>query len=102
MYVDRFLSVWILAGNARGTWEGRTGFMEIVRLPAGRLRGERLALRDGAATTSTVGPLRLVLSRTAFPPFCAGCAAPIDYGTVIRGTQVFCSLECSLGGDHPA
>lgn len=102
MYVDRFLGVWILAGISRGTLEGRTGFMEIVRLPTGRLRGERLALRDGAATTSRVGPLRPARSRTALPPFCAGCAAPIDYGTVIRGTQIFCSVECSLGGDHPA
>jgi hypothetical protein len=76
--------------------------MEIVRLPTGRLRGEWLALRDRAATTSRVGPLQPALSRTAFPPFCAGCAAPIDYGTVSRGTQVFCSVECSLGGDHPA
>jgi hypothetical protein len=76
--------------------------MAIVRLPVGRLRGERLALRNGGATTNTVGPQRLVLVRTAFPPFCAGCAAPIENGTVIRGGQVFCSVECSLGGDHPA
>jgi hypothetical protein len=76
--------------------------MEIVQLPGG-LRRERLALRKGAATSSTVGsPLRLVRGGTALPPFCAGCAAPIESGAVIRGTQVFCSVECILGGEHPA
>jgi hypothetical protein len=77
--------------------------MEIVPLPDGRLRGERLALRDGAATFSTVGtPLRLVRGRRAMPSYCAGCAAPIESGAVVRGTQIFCSVECILGGDFPA
>jgi hypothetical protein len=77
--------------------------METVRLPVGRLRGERPALRDGVVTSSTVGtPLRRVRGRTSVPPYCAGCAAPIESGAVIRGTQVFCSVECILGGDHPA
>jgi hypothetical protein len=77
--------------------------MEIVPLPVGRLRGERPALRDGAAISSTVGmPLRLVRDGRSIPPFCSGCAAPIEYGAVVRGTQVFCSVECSLGGNYPA
>jgi hypothetical protein len=77
--------------------------MEIAPLSAGRLRGERLVLRDGAAISSTAGtPLRLVRGRRAMPSYCAGCAAPIESGAVVRGTQVFCSVECILGGDFPA
>lgn len=77
--------------------------MAMVRLAVGRLQGERRAFSRGAVSPSTVGtPLRLLQSGTAIPPFCAGCAAPIEYGAVIRGAQVFCSVECTLGGDQPA
>jgi hypothetical protein len=103
MYVDSPPRRWILAGH-RGFLGREVGLMAIVRLPMGRLRGvERLALRDRAATSSRIGsPLRLVQGRTAAPPFCAVCAAPVESGAVIRDGQVFCSVECILGGDHPA
>jgi hypothetical protein len=79
--------------------------MGTIHLPAGRLHGplaERSALRQGIAS----GPARVHVvkrarstdSRTAY---CHSCARPIDFGAVVRGTQVFCSIECSLGGIRP-
>jgi hypothetical protein len=50
-----------------------------------------------------VGPLHVVpngaVDETAY---CAGCAAPIEFGAVMRGFDLYCSVECSLGDDHPA
>jgi hypothetical protein len=79
--------------------------MGVIHLPAARLDGpvaERLALRQGVAS----GPAHVrVVKRTktvdAKPSYCDSCAGPIDYGAVFRGTQVYCSVECSLGGVRP-
>jgi hypothetical protein len=74
--------------------------MGVVRLPAWRLRGQvsdRVALRHGIASPGVrmrvIRPdgLRVI-------EYCARCAAPIDGGAVMRGTSVFCSIECSLEG----
>jgi hypothetical protein len=79
--------------------------MEVIRLPFGVPReqiSERSALRQGLAV---VGPVRLhVAPKTvsAGLAFCAGCAAPIEFGAVVRGLDSYCSVECSLGADHPA
>jgi len=78
--------------------------MGIVLFPVGRLagHGERLAFRRGLAGISTTArpPLKVVVSGA--PAFCASCAAPIESGAVWRGVEVFCSVECSLGGGRPA
>jgi hypothetical protein len=79
--------------------------MGVVHLPAGRLQGpvaERSALRHGIAN----GPAHVrVVERSkvvdAQPSYCDSCAGPIDYGAVFRGTHVYCSVECSLGGSRP-
>jgi len=80
--------------------------MEVAQLPAGRLRGEgseRFALRHGLAVVVPVRPLRVVpKGEVEAQAYCAGCAAPIEFGAVIRGLDSYCSVECSLGGDHPA
>ena len=79
--------------------------MGIVQLPAGRLSGsaERMALSRGLARPTGSRSLLKVLSAGAVTPaFCATCAAPIDFGAVWRGEEVFCSVECSLGGNRPA
>ena len=78
--------------------------MSIVQLPAGRFGGspERAALRGGLARSGSRPFLRLVASRMGAPAFCAGCAAPVDFGAVWRGEEAFCSVECSLGGNRPA
>jgi hypothetical protein len=80
--------------------------MAIVHLPASaRKRVERSALRRGVAVPTVLGrPLRLVQreEEVALQSFCAGCAAPIEFGAVIRGSELFCSVECSLGGNQPA
>jgi len=78
--------------------------MEIVHLPLGRLSEgvERNAVRRGLLRPVTRPALTLV-NRTESPfGFCAACAAPIEFGTVWRGEQAFCSVECSLGGGRPA
>jgi hypothetical protein len=79
--------------------------MQVIRLPFGEPReqtSERSALRHGLAV---VGPVRLhVAPKTVSDgvAFCAGCAAPIEFGAVMRGLDSYCSVECSLGVDHPA
>jgi hypothetical protein len=78
--------------------------MGIVQFPMGRLadHAERLAFRRGLARVSTTArpPLKVVVSGA--PAFCASCAAPIESGGVWRGVEVYCSVECSLGGGRPA
>jgi hypothetical protein len=79
--------------------------MGIVRLP---LRGqgqmsERSALRQGLGQgRAVVVPVRPSPLVPDGPAYCAGCAAPIEFGAVMRGLDFYCSVECSLGGDHPA
>jgi hypothetical protein len=79
--------------------------MGIVELPLGGQGqvSERFARRQGLgqgrAVVVAVRPLRVVPDR---PAYCAGCAAPIEFGAVMRGLDSYCSVECSLGGDHPA
>ncbi len=79
--------------------------MGMVQLPGlrGRGDGERAALRRGLATGAS---LRLVPVQTRgsarAAAYCAACAAPIEFGAVTRGAQAYCSIECSLGGDHTA
>jgi hypothetical protein len=79
--------------------------MGIVQLPGvrGRGDGERSALRRGLATGEPVHlvPVRLKGSAGS-AAYCAGCAGPIEFGAVARGAQAYCSIECSLGGDHTA
>lgn len=44
-------------------------------------------------------PLHLVPTQVAQEAaYCAGCAGPIEFGPVLRFSQAFCSVECSLGG----
>ena len=84
--------------------------MGVVQLPLSRLRGqisERSALRQGLgqgrAVVVPVKRVRVVLDGAAGgPAYCARCAAPIEFGAVMRGLDAYCSVECSLGGDHPA
>jgi hypothetical protein len=79
--------------------------MGIVQLPVGRIRGsgERRALREGLGTSSRfAAALQLVQRATPASTYCAGCAAPIDFGAVWRGEEAFCSVECSLGSNRPA
>jgi hypothetical protein len=82
--------------------------MGVVRLPAGRLRasersGLRRVLGQGRAVAVPVRPLHVVTNSAAErSAFCAGCAAPIEFGAVMRGVDSYCSVECSLGGGHPA
>jgi hypothetical protein len=79
--------------------------MSIVQLPASRIStaAERAALRRGLATTSRFeAALQLVQRQTPARAYCAACAAPIDFVSVWRGEDAFCSVECSLGGDRPA
>ena len=80
--------------------------MGIVQLPGvrGRGDGERAALRRGLATGT---PLRLVPVadqgfRRAPRPIAPVVRDPIEFGAVARGAQAYCSIECSLGGDHTA
>ena len=78
--------------------------MAIVQFPIERLgSAERVALRRGVARNGAAGPsLRLIGTGEPGPTFCANCAAPVDYGAVWRGSEAFCSVECSLGGNRPA
>src|SRR5439155_14836600 len=46
--------------------------------------------------------LRVVSVGPVSPAYCAACAAPIEFGAVLRGEETFCSVECSLGGNGPA
>jgi hypothetical protein len=76
----------------------------MVQLPVDRLisSAERMALRRGVAGSRFGAALQLMQRQTPAATYCAGCAAPIDFGAVWRGVEVFCSVECSLGGDRPA
>jgi hypothetical protein len=80
--------------------------MSIVHLPVGRLGGpnpERAGFRQGMVGPGAVRPmLRLIREESVGPRYCAGCAAPIDFGVVWRGVEAYCSVECSLGGGRPA
>ena len=78
--------------------------MGIVQFPVGRLtgQGERAAFRQGLARMNTGRPALRVIAEQPGPKFCAACAAPVDFGAVWRGEEVFCSVECSLGGNRPA
>ena len=79
--------------------------MNIVQLPVGRLTGsaERMALRQGLSRLSgSRTSLRVVSVGPVSPAYCAACAAPIEFGAVLRGEETFCSGECSLGGNRPA
>ena len=78
--------------------------MAIVQFPMERLGdAKRLALSQGVARPSRLRPsLRLIEAGRVAPGYCAACAGPIDFGAVWRGEEVFCSVECSLGGDRPA
>ncbi len=74
--------------------------MEIVQLPVGRSawrERERLGFQAGAGLTSHARPFRVVAPGARLD-FCATCAAPIEFGAVVRGRESFCSVECSLGG----
>ena len=51
-----------------------------------------------AKRRSTVLPRRAADTRA----YCCGCAGPIEFGAVVRAAEAYCSIECSLGGDHPA
>ena len=78
--------------------------MGIVQFPVGRLAGhaERLAFRQGLARLQGGRPVLRVLMTGPVPRFCASCATPLESGVVWRGEEVYCSVECSLGGDRPA
>ena len=79
--------------------------MGIVQLPVGRLSGspERVALSRGLARPSgSRSSLRVLAPSGVSPAYCAACAGPIAFGAVWRGEQVYCSVECSLGGNRPA
>lgn len=78
--------------------------MAIVQVPLERLgAAERVALRQGLASAEGIKPsLRLIEQGRVAPAYCAACAAAIDFGAVWRGEEVFCSVECSLGGGRPA
>jgi hypothetical protein len=78
--------------------------MGIVHLPVGRGRGEieRAALQRGLAAGASVQPLHVLATGGRASAYCAGCAAPIEFGAVTRGIDSFCSVECSLGGGRPA
>lgn len=82
--------------------------MEVIQFPIGRNGGpelERTALLRVLGKTTAAGPrLRVVtgegpVTRAAF---CARCAAPMEFGPVVRGTETYCSVECSLGDGRPA
>ncbi|HEX9362714.1 MAG TPA: hypothetical protein VGA47_02910 [Candidatus Dormibacteraeota bacterium] len=79
--------------------------MAIVQFPVGRLgdNAERTAFRQGLAGPAEVRPLlRLIRGEEGAPRYCAACAAPVDFGAVWRGVEVYCSVECSLGSNRPA
>ena len=81
------------------------GVIQLPQLPMEGPRrqiGERAALRDGLAV-GLGRPLKVLPKRSADAySYCAGCAGPIEFGPVIRGSESYCSVECSLGGDRPA
>jgi hypothetical protein len=76
--------------------------MGMVQLRPGGGGSERGALRRGIAGAAPRTAFRVIDKGAPGPAFCAGCAAPIEFGQVIRGRWSYCSIECSLGGDRPA
>jgi len=79
--------------------------MGIVQFPGGKpaRQAERLAFREGVACqTSTAGPPLRLIAAGPVGLYCAACAAPVDFGAVRRKEEVYCSVECSLGGNRPA
>jgi hypothetical protein len=80
--------------------------MGIVQFPGGGKlpgRAERLAFRDGLGRRmSTARPSLRLIAAGQNALYCAACAAPVDFGAVWRGEEVYCSVECSLGGNRPA
>jgi hypothetical protein len=78
--------------------------MSVILLPGARLRNdavERSALRAGVSLSRGPAPVRVIADQPV-AAFCAGCAGPIEFGPVLRGRELYCSVECSLGGDQPA
>jgi hypothetical protein len=74
--------------------------MGIVELPAWRLRGQvsdRVALRNGVA--SARARVRVV-KEDRVAAYCDRCAAPIEFGAVMRGSGTYCSVECSIEGPN--
>jgi len=74
--------------------------MGIVELPAWRLRGQvpdRVALRSGIAVTR---PQVRVVKDDQGVGYCDRCAAPIEFGAVMRGPGTYCSVECSIEGPN--
>ena len=72
--------------------------MGIVELPAWRLSGnvpDRVALRGGIARSRPA--VRVVKNEQAY---CDRCAAPIEFGAVMRGSGTYCSVECSIDGPN--
>jgi len=79
--------------------------MGIVQFPTDRLDGqaERLAFRHGMARSVSASRSAFrILAGGRAALFCTACAAPVDFGAVWRGEDVYCSVECSLGGNRPA
>jgi hypothetical protein len=69
----------------------------------GRGRGEMAEvspLRRGVVVMPFAGQAPRVVREAPIrrAHFCATCAGPVEYGAVLRGDMVFCSVECSLGG----
>jgi hypothetical protein len=72
--------------------------MGIVELPIWRLRGavrDRAALRGGVAAARPA--MRVVRNDQGY---CDRCAAPIEFGAVMRGSGTYCSVECSIDGPN--
>lgn len=82
--------------------------MEVIHFPAGRIGGpalERAALRTALGAATTGGARLRVMTGKGMVTralFCARCAAPIEFGLVVHGTDTVCSVECSLGDGRPA
>ena len=94
---------WLVRGLV--AWSGGSKEVGIVQFPFSRLAGnsERMAIRQGLPMAVRGEPvLRVVPTAGPAPTFCASCAASIDFGVVWRGGEVYCSVECSLGGNRPA
>ena len=72
--------------------------MGIVELPVWRLRGaapDRAALRGVVAAARPA--IRVVRNDQGY---CDRCAAPIEFGAVMRGSGTYCSVECSIDGPN--
>ena len=76
--------------------------MEIIELPAWRLRSEardRSALRSGVASSRPVMALVTTGADAVLEArYCDRCAGPIEFGAVTNAIGTYCSVECSLAG----